>query len=321
MTSSQRPSFLVGLVFGAAAVAVLVGRAQQPATNDLSWAFPLKVEGPLPEEPSGPRRVPGSTRTYTPEQIDDLLNPPDWFPEAHPPAPPIIVKGHGQALACGSCHLMSGLGHPESADLTGLTVGYFLQQMTDFKSGARKDPALRMNTIAQAVTDEEARQAAEWFAALKPRPWSRVIEAPTVPATFIGPGRMRFVRPGGGTEPIGNRIITIPEDEERARNRDPNSGFIVYVPPGSLARGKQLVETGGAGTTIPCGICHGDDLRGLGNVPRLAGLHPIYLVRQLYLFRDGRRNGVDAALMKKPVRNLTDHDIVAISAYLGSLTP
>lgn len=287
--------------------------------NDVSWAFPLKVEGSLPDTP-GPRRVPGSARTYTPEEIDDLLNPPDWFPDRHPPAPSIIVKGHGQALACGSCHLMSGLGHPESADVTGLTVGYFLQQMADFKSGARKDPASRMNTIAQALSDEEARQAAEWFAQLPPRPWTRVLEAATVPATFVGPGRMRFVRPGGGTEPIGKRIITIPEDETRARSRDPNSGFIAYVPPGSVARGKTLAETGG-GKTVACTICHGDDLRGLGNVPRLAGLHPIYLVRQLYLFKDGRRNGVDAALMKKPVRNLTDEDILALAAYLGSLVP
>ncbi len=307
---------LVALLF---ALATLAGAMPQQGNADLSWAFPLKVEGSLPEAP-GPKHVPGSTRTYTAKEIDDLLNPPDWFPDAHPPAPPIIVKGHGQALACGSCHLMSGLGHPESADVTGLTVGYFLQQMADFRSGARKDPAQRMNTIAQALTDEEVRQAAEWFAALKPRPWTRVIEAATVPVTFIGPGRMRFVQPGAGTEPIGNRIITVPEDEERARSRDPNSGFIAYVPPGSLARGKALVETG-EGRTIPCGICHGDDLKGLGNVPRLAGLHPIYIVRQLYLFKDGRRNGVDAALMKKPVQHLTDEDVVALAAYLGSLRP
>jgi cytochrome c553 len=57
---------------------------------------------------------------------------------------------------------------------------------------------------------------------------------------------------------------------------------------------------------------------GLGNVPRLAGLHPIYIVRQLYLFKDGFRNGPDAQLMKKPVEKLTDEDIVSISAYLGS---
>ena len=61
------------------------------------------------------------------------------------------------------------------------------------------------------------------------------------------------------------------------------------------------MDGGGAGKTIACGICHGDNMRGLGNVPRLAGLHPIYIARQLYLFKDGTRNGIDAQLMKKPV--------------------
>ena len=142
-----------------------------------------------------------------------------------------------------------------------------------------------------------------------------------VPVTFVGQGRMRFVQPGGGMEPIGNRIITVPDDQERARLRDPHSPFIAYAPVGSIARGKALVETGGSGRTITCTICHGDNLRGLGNVPRLAGLHPIYAARQLYLFKDGSRNGVDAQLMKKAVANLTDEDIVAISAYVGSLAP
>ncbi len=56
-------------------------------------------------------------------------------------------------------------------------------------------------------------------------------------------------------------------------------------------------------------------------MPRLAGLHPIYIARQLYLFKDATRNVDDAQLMKKPVAQLTDDDIVALAAYLGSLNP
>jgi cytochrome c553 len=293
--------------------------AQQQAGKDLSWAFPV-INGALPAEEPTPKSLAGSAKTYTPAQIDDLMNPPDWFPDEHPPAPPIVQKGHGGALACGSCHLMSGHGHPESAGLTGFTAAYIVQQMADFKSGVRKDAA-RMNGIAKDLSDEEVRQASEWFAALKPAAWTKVTEAGTVPKTFAGQGRMRFLQPAGGTEPIGNRIITVPEDQGRARNRDPHSGFIAYVPVGSIARGKALVETGGPGRTIACAICHGDSLKGLGNVPRLAGLHPIYIARQLYLFKDATRNGVDAQLMKKPVAQLTDDDIVALAAYLGSLMP
>ena len=53
----------------------------------------------------------------------------------------------------------------------------------------------------------------------------------------------------------------------------------------------------------------------------IAGLHPIYIVRQLYKFQDGRNNGTWSPLMKRPVEKLTDDDIIAIAAYLGSLTP
>ena len=300
------------------ALSVLTLRAQQPpAPREPQWAFPA-INGQLPPEDPGPKSLAGTTKAYTPGQIDDLSNPPDWFPDDHPTPPSLIQKGHGAALACGACHLMSGEGHPESAGLTGYTAMYLVQQMADFKSGVRKDSA-RMNAIAKDVSDEESRQVGEWFAALKPRAWTKVTEAATVPKTFVGQGRMRFVQPGGGMEPIGNRIITVPEDQARARSRDPRSGFIAYVPPGSLAKGKALVESGGNGRTIACTICHGDTLQGLGNVPRLAGVHPIYIARQLYLFKDGTRNGVDAQLMKKPVAKLTDDDILNVSAYLASI--
>jgi cytochrome c553 len=130
---------------------------------------------------------------------------------------------------------------------------------------------------------------------------------------------MRFAHPDGGMEPIGNRIIMLPEDVARARLRDPHSGFVAYVPVGSVARGRILVETGGGGRTVACAICHGDDLRGLGTIPRIAGHHPIYTIRQLSMFKDGSRNGAEAALMKRSVEKLTDEDIVAIAAYLGSV--
>src|SRR4029453_11189292 len=117
-----------------------------------------------------------------------------------------------------------------------------------------------MNAIARDMTDEEIKQASEWFAKLKPMAWTKVTETAMVPKTFVGQGRMRFVQPGGEKEPIGKRIITVPEDQLRARRGDPHAGagFIAYVPPGSIARGKALV--GGSGSkTIACSICHGDN--------------------------------------------------------------
>jgi len=306
------------LVFVALTALLPTGVNSQQA-GDRSWAFPLKPERGFPEE-TAPRTLPGSAKQYTQTQIDDLLNPPDWYPERHAAAPEIVLKGHGAALACGACHLMSGLGHPESSDMTGLSVEYIVQQMAEFKSRARKEPT-RMNAIAAEVTEEEARQAAEWFARLPRRSFTQVIEADTVPKTFLGPGRMRFAEPDGSTEPIGNRIITVPQDQERARLRDPTSGFIAYVPVGSLARGRELVETGGGGITVPCGQCHGSAMQGQDKVPRLAGMHPIYTLRQLYGFKEGSRDGADAEQMKSVVRRLTHEDILALSAYLAALSP
>lgn len=318
---------VVAMVAGASA---LVATQQPPAgvqstslpsppAREPAWAFPIQA-GSLPAESPEPKSVPGSPRTFTPKEIDDLLNPPDWFPQDHRPAPSIVQKGQGAALACGSCHLMSGLGHPESADLTGFTAAYLVQQMDDFRSGARVDYA-RMNGIAKAVSAEDSKQAADWFASLPRQRFVRVVEAAMVPTTFVGQGRMRFLDPKGGTEPIGRRIITLPEDQTRARLRDPKSGFVAYVPPGSIARGRAFVDTGGGGKSVACAICHGDGMKGLANVPRLAGLHPIYVARQLYLFKEGSRKGPDAPLMKQATAQLSDDDILNIAAYVASLTP
>ncbi|MGZ4779720.1 MAG: c-type cytochrome, partial [Thermoanaerobaculia bacterium] len=93
------------------------------------------------------------------------------------------------------------------------------------------------------------------------------------------------------------------------------------VPPGSIAKGKALVTTGGSGKTIQCATCHGEALTGLGEVPRLAGLQPVYIARQLIQIQNGSSNGTQVALMKKAVAKLTEDDIISIAAYLGSLPP
>jgi cytochrome c553 len=283
------------------------------------WAFltPDKQQPPASEE-AGPIHIPGSSRKYTAAQIDDLSNPPVWFPDETTSAPPSVLHGKGAALACGACHLMSGHGHQESADLAGLSAEYIVRTMQDFKSGVRIDPA-RMNAIAKGMSDDDMRQAAEYFAALKPGGWIKVVETDTVPKSYVSvKGRQRLPLPGGGMEPLGNRIIELPQDLARATSRDPHSGFVAYVPVGSVAKGSALVKTGGAGKSIACGICHGDSLEGLGDVPRIAGLHPAYVARQLYAFQTGTNHSVSSALMKKVVANLTADDILAISAYAAT---
>jgi cytochrome c553 len=285
------------------------------------WAFniPDKVQ-PTAVKVEGIVKAPGSAKEYEAAKIAGTANPPDWFPEEHPPAPRAVSGGQGIRFACGACHLMSGQGHPEAADLAGQPVEYLIRQMAYYKAGTRQDDA-RMGPIAKTTSDEDVRQAAEYFAALKPAVWVKVIETATPPKTFIATaGRHRQLHPDGGTEPIGHRILEIPADPFRTEIRDPHSGFIAYVPPGSIARGEALVK-GEPGKTVQCALCHGEKLQGLGEVPRLAGLQPLFVARQLFDIRHGSSAGKAVALMKPIVANLSEDDIIAISSYVGSLPP
>ena len=81
-----------------------------------------------------------------------------------------------------------------------------------------------------------------------------------------------------------------------------------------------MVATGG-GRAIPCTICHGAALKGLGDVPGIVGRAPVYLVRQLNDLQTGNRSVGLAPLMKAPVAKLSLDDMTAIAAYLGSREP
>ena len=292
------------------------------AADGLDWAYPVT---PRPEAHDNLvlKRVPGSAKSYTQAQIDDPFNPPDWFPDEHPPMPAIVAQGSKPAVrACAQCHLPSGDGHPESSSLAGLPVRYLVQQMSEFKNGGRKGVrATTMIGIAQAISDADTRAASEYFASLKPGVFTKVIETETVPKSYVGAGGMRFAEPGGEKEPIGNRIIVLPQDEVRAKSRDPHSGFIDYVPMGSIARGEALVRTGGAGKTTPCAMCHGQNFKGLGDWPVDRGPSadvyraPAQRHAERCAFR--RHDGADEGGGRKA----DPEDMIAIAAYLGSRDP
>jgi cytochrome c553 len=218
-----------------------------------------------------------------------------------------------------------GAGHPESSGLADMSADYIVEQLLAYKNGTRASliPArsASMITIASDMTDEEMRIAGEYFESLPPVKWITVIEADMVPETYVGAGNMRHAEPDGGMEPIGNRIVEIPEDSHGAELRDSHSPFIAYVPPGSVAAGRELAMTGGGGKTITCSVCHGPNLEGLGNVPGISGRSPIYLARQMWDIKHGARHNTGAALMQGVVVNLTDEDILNLSAYVASLDP
>ncbi len=314
-------------VIAALAWACLAGMPAVASDPLPQWAYPVNPPGLQPEPDNGAlKQVPNSVAVYTLTQIRDLFDPPDWHPASHPTMPEVVGRGKkpGQ-FACGYCHLPNGLGRPENSSLAGLPAAYIEQQVADFRNGTRKSsepaslPINLMIAVAQQVSEEDTKVAAGYFAALKPAPWIRVVETGTVPKTRVG-GWMLVADESGGTEPIGQRIIEMPEDLERTELRDSASGFVAYVPVGSLQKGEALATTG-AGKTTPCAICHGAGLKGLGPVPALAGRSPSYTMRQLRDLRHGMRNGPWAALMKPVVAGLSEQDMLALAAYTASLPP
>ncbi len=309
------------------------------------WAFainpPTDAAAPAKAPDATPRHVPGSTTAFTAAQVSDMFRPPDWHSADHPPMPEIVSRGRApDVFACGYCHLPNGQGRPENSSLAGLPEAYIVQQLADFKSGLRKSseprhaPTSAMIAYETKANQKEIQAAAEYFSALKPRPWIRVVETDTVPRTHVS-GWMLVAddltkndsandnptkNNGGGTEPIGTRIVETPENLERTELRDDHSGFIAYVPVGSIRKGEALVS-GNSSKTLQCATCHGRDLKGKGKAPRLAGRSPSYLVRQLYDIQHGARAGVAVRQMKPAIAGLTVDDMAAIAAYIGSLNP
>jgi cytochrome c553 len=291
-------------------------------------------------EQTRPRRLPGSNAAYSLVEIRDLQNVIDWFPSDHPPMTDVIAHGPARMGAarrgCGSCHLPNGKGRPENASVAGLPVAYFLRQLRDFRDGKRHSADPRkpntntMIALAKNLTNDEAEQAANYFASMSWAPWIRVVETNLVPRTRID-GNLFLPIEREKTQPIAGRIIEVPEDVEQAElNRNPRSGFIAYVPVGSLETGEDLVLRGGMkaadGTssshkTTPCITCHGETLTGVADIPPLAGRSPSYLVRQMWDMQQGTRNGDVAQLMKPVLADLTPSDMVAIAAYLASRAP
>jgi cytochrome c553 len=293
-----------------------------------AWAYALNPSTAQPMiDDDQPQRIPGSTASFTRREIAAIaVQPPDWHPDEHPTMPGIVGRSREpRVYACAYCHLPNGAGRPENASLAGLSANYIKSQLVAFRenrrlgSEPRRAPQTNMIALAKELTEIEIEESAGYFAALSPVSFVKVVESATAPSTVVA-GWMLRKAPGTSTEPIGNRIVELAEEIERFENRDSRTPYIAYVPTGSVARGADLVATGGSGRTQPCAACHGADLNGLADVPGLAGRSPSYLFRQLYDLRGATRTGGAADLMKPVVAHLTDGDMVAIAAYLASRT-
>jgi cytochrome c553 len=329
----------VGLLCMAGVAAVVSGQTPAPPP----WAYGFTAAGSEPAAPpcahdskpldcariGAPRpkvtlTLPDSDRTFTEFEIHFDYGPADWYPGDHPPMPDIVARGResDKLRACGLCHFPNGQGKPENAPVAGLPAAYILQQLQAFRNGSRRsaDPR-KANTnemiqIARHLSEAEMKATAEYFSSIKWRPWIKVVETEAVPKARAGMNGLFLPLPGNETEPLGKRILEMPENPEfTERMRAPRSGMVAYVPVGSIARGEELVMKGGGGKTVQCTLCHGPDLQGVGVAPPVADRQASYIARQLYDMQAGTR---ESPLMKAVVAKLTEDDIIAIAAYLAS---
>lgn len=314
---------LTAIVF--ATTGAVAGVSEDPPPP---WAFPVnpphrRVADPAPSKKI--EHVAGSNAAFTDRQLIDEFFVADWFPTEHGPMPSIVSLGHKPTVKpCGRCHLPDGNGGPAEATLSGLSESYIREQVSEFRAGRRSGAEPNMLAThdmlveAKAVSDADVATAAGYFSQLQFVSHFRVVETDTVPKTEVRLVSLYVKIPGGGSEPIGQRIVEVPDDAtSQWELGSTHAGYTAYVPKGSIARGKVLVAAGTG--PVPCRTCHGDDLKGSAIAPPLAGRAASYIVRQLYDMQHGTRRGEVVAPMLPVVATLTVQDRIAMAAYLTSL--
>ena len=285
-----------------------IAYAATAVDNSLKWAYPVE---PPPGAPNADAAAPA--RRINPIDIAITYT-------GLPKMPEIVAKG--KPLPCLQCHLANGGSHPESAAIAGMPVNYIIDQVHAFRDGDRLDVRTgRMVQAAKLATEKEIREAAEYYSAIGPdrQKWVKTVvgdEVPKGPIQFGG-GGFRYHAAEGGMEPLPpNMVVEVAENDDLVRARDQiNGGFVQYVHAEDLALGEKVAASG------KCDTCHGADFKGKGDVPRLAGQHSVYLIRQLKDMQTGARKNKNVAAMKPIAAKLSDAEIVAVSAYLASKTP
>lgn len=312
------------LVFCALVAAVQAAEPVEDPAFDFAFLEPAPPAPLTPEAAQQILTVPGSKVQYTMAQRRDKFVAVDWFPQDHAKAPDLITRGRAPDVsACGRCHTVTGTGKPENAALAGLNQHYLLRQLLDMRAGKRLHPRpslqpSAMFATALHLTDQEIEQAAIWFSQQIYRPVLSVKEAAEVPAVR-NIGWLWALDDQGQTLKTAGKIIEVARNAHAFEQADLRDGIIAFVAPGTLARGKRIVEQGT--TQVPaCQTCHGVGLQG-SIAPALAARYPNYLLRQLLGFANGRRNGQDAMQMIPIATSLTRDEMIAAVAYAASLTP
>jgi len=123
-------------------------------------------------------------------------------------------------------------------------------------------------------------------------------------------------RPSPEMEPYAKHVLQLGIDDIAAffaaQTRRPTP---MMGEPAAIARGRTA--------SAPCVVCHGPEGKGdpAKGIPSLAGQAPGYLVEQMSLFKQDRRNPGDATLqaVKALMKTIPDSSFPDLAAYYGSL--
>jgi len=207
------------------------------------------------------------------------------------------------AKGCQACHGPDGLKviMPVYPKVAGLPAEYSLNQMKDFKSGARSNgKSAVMKGIVMTIDDKDLKTIAEWLAG----------NGGTVKAA--APDTKK-------AEPAPKAAAPAPKPEPapaaKAEPAPVPTAKVAAAPaaaPASGSDGAQLYMT------KTCLACHGADGRSpvLPNYPKIAGQNAGYLYNQLRDTKNGSRNNGQSAVMKGILANVSDEEIRAIADWL-----
>lgn len=194
---------------------------------------------------------------------------------------PVVDYGERYAATCAACHGSEGRSElPLVPSLAGQHSFYVITQLFLFRDGRRNDhPAgAAMSALAKGMSDGDLRGYSEAVARL-PAAALAVAPGASVAALAASP-----LHPGGHAPP--------PRDAAR------------------FERGRQLAAA------HRCGSCHGADLAGGGQVPRLGGQREDYLQIALKGFQSGTRLGYTPA-MNEALSGLKADDLEDLAHYLA----
>ena len=265
------------------------------------------------------------TRRSPSTHIHYDYGPADWYPDDHPPMPEIVARGRESdklravrplplSERTGQARERSGRRparrvHPAAAG--GVQERHAAERRPEEGQHQRNDsdrpaPDRRRDEGGRPSISRPS-SGGHGSRSSRPRPCRR--RSPGMNGLFLP-------QPGNETEPLGKRILEVPEnpDVHRAGARPAIGHARLRARRQHQARrgdrhdGRR--EDGGSARSATAPIC-----RASAPFHRIADRQTSYIARQLYDYQAGTR---ESPLMKPVVAKLTEDDMIAIAAYLGS---